>query len=161
VPLGGHFATRATVFKMRDIANAAMTDPVVMRAAADAVRGVDGKNPAALAFALLGWLTARVQFLPDPLVNGDVLRTPRYLLSEIARTGIARGDCDDCAMLAAAMAKSIGLAARFVVLAFTPGAPFEHVFTQVRVPRGWFPLDVTEPARAGAYVPSNAFAVPV
>jgi transglutaminase-like putative cysteine protease len=140
----GEFGTRRTVEIMKRIVADSLTDAAVMSAAVDVVRYTPERDLPEQARALYYWLKSNVSFLPDPNVPGEVLRTPRFLLSEIKRHGIARGDCDDVAMLSAALAKSIGLSAEFIVAAYDAAQPFAHVFTRVWVGDGWFPLDVTE-----------------
>jgi transglutaminase-like putative cysteine protease len=64
----------------------------------------------------------------------------------IAAQGYARGDCDDVAILGAALGKAAGFPARFVLLGFGgPMAPYQHVFTEIGTRQGWMNLDVTRP----------------
>jgi transglutaminase-like putative cysteine protease len=143
--LGGDAQTRATLRIMRDVANQSLVDPAVVETAIDIVRYVDGRNTVQLARSIRAWLADRIRFLPDPLVDGDFLRTPRFLLNEIHSYGFARADCDDTATLAAALGKAAGLPARFVVLAFFDRrAPYAHVFTELETAEGWLECDVTE-----------------
>lgn len=145
--LGADAQTRATLRTMRDVAIRAARSPRVVETAVRIVRGVSGRDFTSMAAEIRQWLEEHIRFIPDPRIDGEVLRTPRYLLEQIDREGQAAGDCDDVATLAAALGKSVGLRARFVVLAFAPGGPFRHVFTELHTPRGWREMDVTEPAR--------------
>lgn len=150
---GGDAQTRATLRRMAECVNAALYQPEVIGTAVDIVRGVNGRDADGLAAALRDWLEARVAFLPDPLIDGDVLRVPSYSLAEIRQHGVARIDCDDAAMLSAALAKSIGLPARFRVLGFPRWA---HVYTEVLTQHGWAPLDVTESVERRAWAARQA-----
>jgi transglutaminase-like putative cysteine protease len=97
---------------------------------------------------LVHWISDHTEFLPDPS-PAEWLLDPVQSLDLILRDGVAQLDCDDVATLAAAMALSIGLRARFVVAAFhTPKAPYQHVWTEVSPSGGrWTPIDPTRPAQ--------------
>lgn len=139
----GEAFTRATLQRMAMEVNRTLLVPQLVERAVDIVQGVDGRDTLGQYHALRDWLEGHVSFMPDPLVNGDVLRAPDYVLGQIERTGAARIDCDDCAMLSAALGKAIGLPARFRVLGFPRWA---HVYTELLTKDGWLPLDVTEDA---------------
>ena len=148
--IGSVAQTRVTLRLMRETANRSLYDPVVIEAAVNAVRNADGRDANALARELERYLRAHLDFLPDGLIQGEVLRSPRYLLDEIAKHGKARADCEDASMLTAALGKSVGVPARLVALAFFgPSEPFRHVFAELHTPRGWVAVDPTEPSRAG------------
>lgn len=140
---GGDAGTRATLRAMQAEVNRSLCRPLVLGTAVSIVRenGLSGRDTVGIYHALREWLAGCVDFLPDPLVDGDVLRTPEYVLEEVARHGVARIDCDDCAMLAAALSKAVGIPARFRVLGFPAWA---HVYTEMLTAEGWAELDVTE-----------------
>lgn len=146
----GPDAPLRTLVEMARIARRAALDPLVLEAATEAVRPVGGRDTLGQAEALHWWLTQHVDFLPDPEPEpGDeLLRAPDHLLREVRAYGYARGDCDDAAMLAAAMATAVGLPARFVALAWGAPPQFGHVYAEVDTVNGWYPLDVTEPSSA-------------
>lgn len=146
--------TRATLREMQKQVNACFYRSPVLDVAVGIVRedGVSGRDSVGMYHSLRDWIAARVEFLPDPLVDGDVLRVPAYLLNEIARFGVARADCDDCAMLSAALGKAVGLPARFRVLGFPAWA---HVYTELLTADGWAELDVTEPNERRAWARNN------
>lgn len=106
-----------------------------------------GRDDVAHVHAINEWLMEHFQFLRDPCAV-EVLRSPLSYLDDIARTGRAIGDCDDAAMLAAAMGMSVGIPAAFVALAFfSQDAPFSHVITEFRTSRGIMKSDVTRSQR--------------
>jgi len=158
----GDAGIRATVSYMQSFARAASLDPVVRQTS---VSIIEAKNPEwSQARALSWWMAGRTTFLPDP-TYGEALHDPRWVLDKILTTGRASVDCDDVAMLAAAMGLSIGLRARFVVVAFnSPQSPYSHIWTELGDPRrgGWLPVDPTRPAQglASARI-SRAFRVDV
>lgn len=96
------------------------------------------------AWAIREFLQDHLQFVPDP-DGQELLRTPEYLVTLIRDQGLAYGDCDDVAILGAALGMSIGIPARFVLLGFSPTGPFSHVYTELATPEGWQELDTTAP----------------
>lgn len=67
------------------------------------------------------------------------------MLEEARELGHASGDCDDAAILGAALALEMGLRARFIVLGFQPWGPYAHVYAEVSEGGPWVDLDVTAP----------------
>lgn len=124
--------------------------PQVRLTASHIVAGLGGQDGNMQAEAIRDYLEMHTEFLRDP-DNVEMLHGPVWQLDQIRKRGVVQVDCDDVAMLAAALAKAVGLRARFVVIAFDrPGAPFRHVFTEVapRVANAkWTDMDVTRPAQ--------------
>ena len=92
------------------------------------------------------FLAAHVRFQLDPL-GVELIRTPSYLLRQIEDTGRAEGDCDDVAVLGAALGMAAGIPARYVLVGLTPGDPFEHVYAELLTAWGPVDLDTTRPAQ--------------
>ncbi|MGH3589542.1 MAG: transglutaminase domain-containing protein [Pseudonocardiaceae bacterium] len=95
------------------------------------------------------WVEAHTEFLRDP-DGAEMLHGPSWQIQTVLTQGRVYVDCDDVAMLAAALGKAIGLRARFVVVAFSsPNAPFRHVWTELspRPTPQWVEVDVTRPAQ--------------
>jgi transglutaminase-like putative cysteine protease len=65
---------------------------------------------------------------------------------------IGAGDCDDKAILLAALLGSIGHPTRFVAVAFEPDR-FSHVWLQDNINGRWVDLETTEPIPFGYSVP--------
>lgn len=142
----GDAGTYAVLAHMRKVAREGALDPLVRHTAVRIVEGVSGQDRRAQAAVIREWLIETIRFLPDPS-NAELLYTPRRIL-EILQAGppTIRIDCDDVAVLGAALAGSIGLRARFVVVGFhAPDAPFRHVWTEIRPPNSarWIDLDIT------------------
>jgi transglutaminase-like putative cysteine protease len=149
-PFSGDGQTRITLSLMKRLTYEALLSPDIIQTATDIVRNVSGHDTRGLAAAIDGWSRSHVGYLDDPIVQsgGDFLRTPDYVLLEIKHKGRARIDCDDAAMLTAALALSVGLVPRFHAVAFgDPSAPFQHVYTEVYTDAGWMPLDITSTGR--------------
>jgi transglutaminase-like putative cysteine protease len=138
---------------MRNVTIASTRDPLIIETALECTRTLGGFSPLRRTQQLRDFLLGVYRFMPDPAMDGDFLRTPRLLIDGYRRTGEICGDCDDVAMLAAALAKVAGLAARFVAVAFhSPHSPFSHVFTEIATPDGWIDLDM-EPEQRRALFP--------
>jgi hypothetical protein len=120
-----------------------LANPAVRRAAIGVVRGV-GQDAETQAALIRRWLQSHVQFVRDP--DGlEWLTAPADQLRELRANGRIYGDCDDVAVLGAALGLSVGMRARFVMLG--PPEQFIHVFTVLGDPRGaaWWELDTTRP----------------
>ena len=93
------------------------------------------------------WLERHIEFLRDPH-GTELLQTPTRLLVLLGTQGYAAADCDDVAMLGAALGLSIGLRARFQLIG--QGQQYEHVWTELSDPLrdDWQELDITRPYQA-------------
>lgn len=153
LPLGD-LGTALTLLTMRGMVGIEYLLPIVRLTAADIVAGLDGKDGREQALAIREWLDVHVEFLRDP-ENVEMLHGPAWQIKQILRgPGIVQVDCDDVAMLGAALGKAIGLRARFVVVGFAPNKPFRHVWSELS-PRGneaWIDMDVTRPVQG---LPTN------
>lgn len=150
---GGDAGTYATLSVMRQLAVNGAISPVVRRVTA-ALAADAGGDVWLQARLIRDWIDTHTQFLADPSV-AEALQLPADMVRTIEAQGFAQGDCDDVAILAAAMALTIGLRARFVVVAFGAGgstgtapAPFAHVWTELGDVQGrfWLAVDPTRPA---------------
>lgn len=131
------------------IANTEKLFPIVRLTAANIVGYNNSRDPEAQALALRTWIAAKVRFLRDP-AGAELVQTPEYLLTQLSINGTVSGDCDDVATLAAALAMSIGLRARFQLVGFNgPSGPFGHIWTEVQGSQGgsWWELDTTRPSQ--------------
>jgi transglutaminase-like putative cysteine protease len=142
----GDAGTFATLDYMARLASQGAVTPAVRDVAASLVQGT-GRDPQLHCRLVSDWVEQHVEFLPDPSV-AEALVPPGVAVGIIAARGVLQADCDDVAMLAAALGLSIGLRARFVVVAFgSPSAPFAHVWTDLSAPDGasWLTVDPTRP----------------
>lgn len=145
----GDAGTRETLDAMATMIRREALHPLV-REAAWQVRQwrVPGE---ALGEAVRRWVNAHFTFVPDP-VHEERLHTPEVQLRQIRMGGVSRGDCDDAAVLAGAVAASLGMRTRLVVVAFLDKrAPFSHVWVEVAPSTGlgaWIECDVTRPMQS-------------
>lgn len=141
---GGDAGTRVTLRAMRRLARRSLTDPLLLATAARIVG--EGRAGVPWAWRVREWLEDHWRFLPDPLTV-ELVREPRVMLQELGALGYMAGDCDDAAVMAAALGMAGGLRARFKVLGFVPGGEFSHVYTELRDGGQWVEQDVTRPAQ--------------
>ncbi len=142
--------TMFTLSAMRGLVYREFMSPAVRLLATDIVRGIGGKDGEAQAHAIREFLEQHTEFLRDP--DGvEMIHGPVWQVQQILSRGLVQVDCDDVAMLAAALGKSIGLRARFIAAAFVDkNAPYRHVWAEIgprTVPPTWIDMDVTRPAQ--------------
>jgi len=142
IPQGDRGAYQ-TLKIMKRIVNEAMRDIPVLDTAKTIIRSVGGKDRSAQAVAIAEWVRPRLRFVRDPY-GIETLHTPLFMLSRINTVGMYEADCDDYAILSAALAKAVGLRTKFVVLGFHSAEhPFTHVYAMAETPQGWVPFDVS------------------
>lgn len=152
---GGDVGSMQTLGFMRTLVNKSLVDPHVVAAAKDAVADCPQGDHECNALAVERWLAEHFHFVRDPR-GVELLHEPTYMVQVVARRGLFAGDCDDAAVLGAALGKSVGLRARFRAIGFRRSGPLAHVIADVRTPRGWLPLDVTKPAQFEGVLPPVA-----
>ncbi len=129
-----------------------------------------GDTPLADGYQLIaevrGWVADRWEFVldhdlpatdygqPDADVT-ELLHSPEAQLNIIAARGVMRGDCDDAAILTAALVAALGLEYRIVCAGFgldknDTTAQYAHVWTEARPSGGaeFLELDVTRQSQA-------------
>jgi len=139
----GRSAGLDAVHRMRQIVQAQYALPLVRETAAAIARGT-GTDTALQVERIRRWLMQHVGFLRDPYqIEG--LHTPEAMLTLLGARGYLEVDCDDVAILAAALGLAIGLRARFVMLG--QGSTYEHVWAELADPNtdDWRELDITRP----------------
>lgn len=142
----GDEGVQTTLNYMAQLALRGAVTPECRGVAARCVLGT-GRDSRFHARLIRDWVDGHTEFLADP-THAEGLTPPEKLVTVIASRGIAQCDCDDVAMLSAALGMSIGLRARFVVVAFgSESSPFAHVWCDLAGPDGaqWLPVDPTRP----------------
>lgn len=153
----GEPGARVTLDRMRALVNASLVDPVVINTAKGIVSMLPARAYVDHIRAVRDWMSDRFLFCKDPL-GVELLHEPRYLLDIISRSFYAQGDCDDAAILSAALIKAIGLRARFVAVGFLgESGPLVHVYTIAEDPvtGRWYELDTTRAAGRAAVRPNK------
>jgi transglutaminase-like putative cysteine protease len=143
---GGDAGTHATLSHMARLVDLGAVTPTVRRVAASLALGT-GRDARLQARLIRDWVDTHTEFLADPL-NAEALTPPEQMITLIQSDGLVQVDCDDVAMLAASLGMSIGLRARFVVVAFGQGPqdPFAHIWTELAgATTPWVTVDPTRP----------------
>jgi transglutaminase-like putative cysteine protease len=116
------------------------TDPIVRGAALELVATCGPKDDACRASRIYALVKSRMRYVPDP-VNVEAFGLASFHLENIANTGQTQGDCDDGAVLVATMATAVGLESRYAVASFRSDRELHHVWAEVKLPQGWYPMD--------------------
>ena len=142
----GDVGTSETLARMTALVRTASLHPLVRRQAVEIVQDAAGIDDRLKARLIRDWVDSRTIFMPDPY-GAELLHSPDAVVAHILTDGIAHVDCDDVAMLSAALGRSVGLRARFVAVGFSPDGPFRHVWAELGSPRAsfWLPVDPTRP----------------
>lgn len=140
----GALGIEITIMHMRRLVRDALRSPLPYRIA-QAIVGVPHPPSGRAARLIRSWLDEHTRFVPDPL-GLEVIRSPVLMLRVIECEGVAPGDCDDVAVLGATLGLSVGIPARFVLLAFEDYGLYEHVYTDLLTPEP-VDLDTTRPAQ--------------
>lgn len=95
-----------------------------------------------------------MQFKPD-VFGKEVLRHPDQLVKEIREHSTTSADCDDRAMLGAALLRAMGFKTVLIVVGKSRSGPYQHVFFGVVLGKGAgrvLALDPQECDRPGMWV---------
>jgi len=156
--------TASTVSLMARYIREDTHDEAVRAAADEAAAGIHAATLddriAAEAAAIWRWVREHVQFIEDQVTaelagapaDAEALIRP----ADLVRMERPRGDCDDFAMLTAAMLRARGIPAALRTVAAEPSAPdrYSHVYVVAYTPRGELVLDSSHGPRPGWEVPS-------
>jgi transglutaminase-like putative cysteine protease len=110
--------------------------------AVDLIRSEFLANPLDLVEALRSWIIRHVYIVDE---FEELLISPSIMIDQINYRGSAAGDCDDVAMLAAAVLASAGAAVRLIAAFPQPDGSYSHVFTRFKFPKQaeWLDFDPT------------------
>jgi len=70
-----------------------------------------------------------LRFVPDP-IGVEAITTPEAHLVVINQEGVSGGDCDDAAVLAGALARSIGAPVRIALASFRSDKRLHHTWAE-------------------------------
>jgi hypothetical protein len=118
---------------MARLAHQGKTDPKVIELTRTICKGIQTGDHASEAIAVHLWVRSNVRYMRD-ILGVEFLNWARGTLES------ANGDCDDMAILTAAMLMSSGAQCSFCLAAFHGSTP-SHVFTVVHTPFGGIALD--------------------
>lgn len=142
----GPVGTSVTVSHLIGMVKRARANPSFRARAVSLVRGCGGRDLGCQLITLRAWLQSRYRFVRDPY-GVELVHGPEYQLAMIDRQGFFEGDCDDAAVLAAALSAALGFRTRFRLLGFYNLRIWSHIYAEALGPNGWFEFDITRPAR--------------
>lgn len=138
---GGDAGTFATLWAMKAFVDDAVERSPLLAELAGRIANACGRVKINRAKAVYNFLRDHVTFTFDPPALEHV-QHPDQLIDQINRRGKARGDCDDVAVLGAALLKKMGLSPVFIVVGRDAAGRYEHVLYGVRNRAGrFFPID--------------------
>ena len=137
----GRSGTIYTLNVMRRLTRAGKKDIRIRELAFSLIKGLPSKD-------YYGQMLRLHEFVRDHINYVRDIRGVETVQEPIKTVEYEAGDCDDQAVLLAALLESIGHPTRFVALGFN-GGPFSHVMSESRMSKGWIPLETTENVSAG------------
>lgn len=151
----GDIGSFQTLQDMRSSVASAIRDKQVVQLAHWIIRNTRARDYAAQAFAIRDWMKDAFRFVSDP-VQVELVRSPIFMVRQFLKQHYITGDCDEAATLGAALGKSVGIPASFVVIGFRKGGNFAHVYTVLKPQTGTMKqrvsLDITKPFQVVAPV---------
>jgi transglutaminase-like putative cysteine protease len=143
----GDAGIAATIAKMRSLVGGVkgVMSLTVRQKTLEAVRGVErGQSEID---AVFHWIKDNIEFRGE---HGETLQSPEATLN------FGAGDCDDQAMLAAAMLNSLGFVTRFKTIALDDSPDeLSHVYIEVMDHGQWTSLDPTVENSYPGWEPEN------
>lgn len=95
----------------------------------------DMRNVEEIAQAIYTWIIRNINYVRDPW-DIERIQSPDVTIRQKA------GDCDDHAILSAALLQSLGIQTGFRVVSRT-GRSYDHIYTVYKSPTGWKSFDTT------------------
>ena len=137
----GSAGTRATLKLMSDLIKRYKKDPVIRELALRLVSKLPNKKWLREISAIQRFVKNNIRYTRD--IHGvETIQSPIQTLR------LRAGDCDDHAILVAALLESIGHPTRIKAVGFMPGS-YCHVLTESKVAGKWVSVETTEPVKLG------------
>jgi transglutaminase-like putative cysteine protease len=126
----------ATMRAMRSLVRDAIRDPQqkVRESAITILRGVNTFSDQAR--AIQQWVQSNIEYRRDP-PDVELVQTPQVTLQ------LRAGDCDDQAVLTAALLQATGHPAQFIAVGLN-GQPLSHVLAQTLIGTSWVSVETIE-----------------
>jgi transglutaminase-like putative cysteine protease len=130
-----------TLKRMTALVREYKTDETIYRQARELTRGSLQKDFYGEIAALFDFVQNHIRYVGD-VTDVESVQSPTFTLQ------IGSGDCDDKAVLLAALLESINHPTKFIAVGFSPDS-IEHVYIETRLGTRWIALDPTEPNEVG------------
>ncbi len=139
----GPGAVGDTVRVLQRMVEESLKHPETKRSAVYAVAGVPPTDTDGYIRAIYQTIRNRMSFVPDTF-NIEQTMAPHLHSRRFIQAGTSFGDCDDFAALGAAWLMSVGVPARFAVIASPKNqGRWDHIRVEARGTKGWIPLELT------------------
>ena len=144
----GDAGVQKTISIMRQAANAGARDPRIRQQALQIVSGVQNRDSNGELQEVYDWVKANVAFRGE---YDEVIQSPDVTLR------FGAGDCDDHAVLLAALLGSIGYQVRFKCVAVHGEPDLTHVYAEALNPQSnqWVALDTTVAQASPGWEPAD------
>jgi len=141
----GDAGVKHTLHVMRSLVRQFKKNLPLRELALSIVQPLPGKAWSREVAALQRWVQTNIRYVKD--IRGvETVHAPDKLLL------IRQGDCDDQAVLLAAMLETLGHPSRFVAVGFSPFA-YSHVLTETKIGDKWVALETINPWAPGRKPP--------
>jgi transglutaminase-like putative cysteine protease len=110
------------------------------RKSLDLMGSVYATRPSDYVEAVRNFVGSSVLLVGEP---DELIISPRLMLANIEDSGRIYGDCDDAAVLVAALLYGIGIPVRFKAINQAADGSYQHVFAEYNLGGGWMALDTT------------------
>jgi len=143
----GQAGTDATLKRIVQVSQRALYRPELRLLALEILKqgNLSSRDKIGASEALYGFVKSRIRFVNDPL-GVETVQEPAVTLR------LGAGDCDDHSALMAALARAIGVPARFVVIGADP-EHFRHIYPELNIAGKWLSADTTSPRPFGKAPP--------
>jgi hypothetical protein len=143
----GEAGTDATLKRIIEVSQRSLYTPELRLLALQVLKAgnVSGRDKIGASGALYGFVKNRIRFVNDP-IGVETVQEPAVTLR------LGAGDCDDQSVLMAALARSIGIPARFAVIGADPDH-FRHIYPELHIGGKWLTADTTSPRPFGKAPP--------
>lgn len=127
---------------MSELVRASARDQLIRDTALDLVRNTYATSYDDFPHGLKSFFLRHIRWIDEP---DELIAPPGRMLRTIRESGSAWGDCDDGAVLAAAMFYSLGFSVRFRAVIEAEDGSFQHVWTEYKAPNSalWHIFDPT------------------
>lgn len=153
--------------RIKEYALAAIGDPFVLDASRKIVSGCPPYNRPCETNKVFRFLKAHFRYVPVPAIYGvEALQTANKMLSDIDTLGKANGECEEMAVLLAAVLGNLNheVAFRYGGDSLLDGQPnFKHIWVVDRLPEakgtddGWIDLDPSGYLKPGQHFKFGAY----
>jgi transglutaminase-like putative cysteine protease len=135
-----------TMRAMRQLVRDAVRDPQqqIREAALNILRGINTFS--AQASSIQAWVQGNIEYRRDP-PDVELVQTPQVTLQ------LRAGDCDDQAVLTAALLQATGHPSQFIAVGMN-GNPLSHVLAQTLIGTSWVAVETIE-RRPMGWMPSG------